>query len=211
MRSGLEWGRLRGGAVRRALQCLATDLRAALGSLQTDQMLSARLNPDGWLNATEPEKSSARRVSSFPNLISTEITVSGPSAGWLTSPRGVEGGKEKKKHRGRDRERALERERERRDAGLAVALRGWPPLTGSGSPGGDAAGRGWCTVSTRWRRRRCEPLLQHTRTAAVVFFDQELMMVMMLPPPVVLFCSSGSYSSGILVLRTLDYRWLLWT
>eukprot|EP00064_Thunnus_orientalis_P020882 superscaffoldBa00006013_g21034 len=32
MGSGLEWGRLRGGAVRRALQGLATDLRAALGS-----------------------------------------------------------------------------------------------------------------------------------------------------------------------------------
>lgn len=31
MGSGLEWGRLRGGAVRRALLGLATDLRAALG------------------------------------------------------------------------------------------------------------------------------------------------------------------------------------
>lgn len=46
MGSGLEWGRLWGGAVRRALQCLATDLRAALGSLQTDQTLSARLNAE---------------------------------------------------------------------------------------------------------------------------------------------------------------------
>lgn len=44
---GLEEGGLRGGAVRRALQGLATDLCAALGSRQTDQMLSARLNPDG--------------------------------------------------------------------------------------------------------------------------------------------------------------------
>lgn len=47
MGSGLERGRLRGGAVRRALQGLASDMCAALGSRLTDQMLSARLNIDG--------------------------------------------------------------------------------------------------------------------------------------------------------------------
>lgn len=99
MGSGLERGRLRGGAVRRALQGLATDMRAALGSRLTDQMLSARLNTDGWLNSGEPLKHSACRSPSLPRLISTEIQPPDRLRVGSRSPWGW--GRKGKKERGR--------------------------------------------------------------------------------------------------------------
>lgn len=91
--------------MRRALLGLATDLRAALGSRQTDQIAQCAAQPR---RLTERKRAGEALRSSGFFVSEADLhgnTASGPTARWFTSPWGVEGGKKKKNKRGRDRER----------------------------------------------------------------------------------------------------------
>lgn len=171
---------------RRRASCAA---RLGHGCARLDRFLFLIRCSDCRLNAKGGRE--ALRSSAF---LRKDLHRSPPDR--LTSPRGVEGGKknDQRGRAGRKRKETLDWS----SAVLAASLYFWGSLRG-----GDAAGRGF---SAHWRRRRCGSPHQPTRTPAAVFPDRALMLVMMLPPPVVFFCSSGSYSSGIHVLPSLDYR-----